>query len=198
MRQFILGAAMVLLALPAYAAPSNDAAYDKNTNPVADSNNNCVRTKWMEGADPCAIEPAPAPVPVAAPAPQPMPVVTLEQRTIYFAFDSAELSADAQSKLDNLATVVNNSLAIADVSIHGFTDQFGSTSYNEVLANQRANAVKNYLDQRTRLDTSVGDIRGLGKSSPAEGCGAIKKRDDKIACMAQERRVEIEFKAQVQ
>ncbi len=200
-KQLILGTALALLALPAYAGPAQDAAYDKNANPVGDTNGHCVRTKWMDAADPCAIAVAKPPVavyvPPPAPAPVPvMPVVTLEQRTIYFDFDSADLSSTATGKLDQLAGIINNSTAIADVSVHGFTDQFGSHSYNEVLANKRAAAVKTYLDQHSRLTTNVGDVRGLGKSTPAEGCAAIKKRDAKISCMAQERRVEVEFKAQ--
>jgi OOP family OmpA-OmpF porin len=201
MRHLFLGtcALFMLAASPSLAASAaNDAAYDKNVNPVADSRGNCVRTKWQDAGDPCAIPaPAPAPVPVAAPVPPPMPVVALEQRTIYFDFDSSELTPEANYKLDQLSIIINNSLAIADVRIHGYTDQFGTSSYNEVLANKRAAAVKAYLDGKSRLSSTVGDVRGLGKSSPAQGCESLKKRDEKISCMAQERRVEVEFKAQV-
>jgi OOP family OmpA-OmpF porin len=200
MRQFILGtcAITLLAASSAFAASADDAAYDKSAQPIGDSNGKCVRTKWQEASDPCALE---KPVPVAAPVvpvPVAMPVVTLEQRTIYFAFDSDKLTPEATAKLDQLGGIINSSTAIADVRIHGFTDQFGSSSYNETLANKRAAAVKNYLDGRSRLSTTVAEVLGLGKSTPAEGCGAIKKRADKISCMAQERRVEIEFKAQAQ
>ena len=203
MRHFLISACAVL-ALSAAATPAafadsaQDAAYDQRDQAIGDSRGNCVRTKWQEASDPCAIAPAPAPVvPVAAPAPQPVPVVALEQRTLYFDFDSAQLTSEAQAKLDNLSTIINQSLAIADVRIHGFTDQFGSSSYNEVLANKRASAVKSYLDQHSRLSSTVAEVKGLGKSNPAEGCGAMKKRAEKISCMAQERRVEIEFKTQV-
>ncbi len=194
-----ISAAALLLAVatPAFAAPAVDAAWDKREQPVIDTRGNCVRTKWMGGQDPCAPAAAVAvPVPVAAPAPAPIPEVALEQRTIYFDFDSAVLTGESQSKLDALGEVINSSTSIADVRIHGFTDQFGSSSYNEALANKRAAAVKSYLDGKSRLDSTVAEVKGLGKSSPAEGCEAIKKRADKIACMAKERRVEIEFKAQ--
>jgi outer membrane protein OmpA-like peptidoglycan-associated protein len=202
MRHFLLGTAAVLAiaaATPAFAGPAQDAAYDKHANPVGDSNGKCVRTKWQDAADPCAIAPAPKPIPVAAPAPAPapIPVVSLEQRTVYFAFDSAALTPEAMAKLDNLANIVNGSSAVSDVRIHGFTDQFGSGSYNLTLANKRATAVKSYLDSKSRLASTMAEVQGLGKSVPAEGCNAIKKRDEKISCMAQERRVEIELKAQV-
>lgn len=201
MRHFLVTACTLITlaaAAPvALAASAQDAAWDERAQPVSDSNGKCVRTKWVDASDPCA-PPAPAPAPVAAPAPAPMPVVTLEQRTLYFDFDSAALDAAATAKLDQLSQVINQSQAIADVRIHGYTDQFGSMSYNEALANQRAAAVKSYLDARSRLSSTVGDVRGLGKSMPAEGCGAVKARTDKIACMAAERRVEVEFKAQMQ
>ena len=201
MRHFLLSAcAIVAIAAsaPAAFAAAQDAAWDKRNQPVGDSHGNCVRTKWQDASDPCAVAPAPAPVPVAvAPAPI-VPVVALEQRTIYFDFDSSNLTGESSAKLDQLANIINSSAAIADVRIHGYTDQFGSSSYNETLANQRAAAVKTYLDERSRLASNVAEVRGLGKSSPAEGCNAIKKRAEKISCMAQERRVEIEFKAQVQ
>ncbi len=176
-------------------AQSQDAAYDKRNSFVADTNGKCVRTKWMEGEDPCNPAQPPAPVPVAAPAPA-MPVVSLEQRTIYFDFDSSALTAESTSKLDGLAQIINGSSAIADVRIHGFTDQFGTSDYNAKLASSRASAVKSYLDGKSRLSSTIGDIRGLGKSAPEAQCGAIKKRNEKIACMAKERRVEIEFKAE--
>lgn len=194
----ISAAALVLAATtPAFAAPAVDAAWDKRDQPVIDTRGNCVRTKWMGDQDPCQPQAAVAvPAPAPAPAPAPIPEVALEQRTIYFDFDSAVLTGESQSKLDALSEVINSSAAIADVRIHGFTDQFGSSSYNEALANKRAAAVKSYLDGKSRLDSTVAEVKGLGKSSPAEGCDSLSKRDEKIACMAKERRVEIEFKAQ--
>lgn len=200
MRTTILGTVSILalLAAPAFAAPAEDAAYDQRNQPVYDSTGKCVRTKWQDQADPCmpAMAVVPTPVPVAAPAPAPVPEVALEQRTIYFDFDSAVLTTEAKTKLDGLANIINGSTAIADVRIHGFTDQFGSNSYNEVLANKRAGSVKTYLDTKSRLSSTVAEVKGLGKSSPAAGCAELKARTEKIACMAKERRVEIEFKAQ--
>ncbi|MBA4274461.1 MAG: hypothetical protein C0436_02275 [Alphaproteobacteria bacterium] len=179
----------------AFAQSAQDAAYDKRNGFVADTNGNCVRTKWMGAEDPCNPAQAPAPVPVAAPAPA-MPMVSLEQRSIYFDFDSAALTAESVAKLDGLAQIINASSAIQDVRIHGFTDQFGTSDYNTKLAGSRAAAVKSYLDGKSRLSTTIGDIKGIGKSAPEAQCEAMKSRNEKIACMAKERRVEIEFKAQ--
>lgn len=201
MRTLVLGLAGViainLAATTSMAAQSEDAAYDSNSQPVYNSFGDCVRTKWQGDTDPCAREPKPVAkkfVPVPIPAPT-LPEVSLEERTVYFDFNSAKLTAEGKSKLDSLAQVINDSSSVADVRIHGFTDQFGTTGYNEALANKRAAAVKAYLDGKSRLRSTVAEVKGLGKSDPTEGCGELKDRAEKISCMAKERRVEIELKA---
>lgn len=198
MRRSILTATSLLVigfASTVYAAPAEDAAYDKNNGPVIDSRGNCVRTMWMDKSDPCA-----APVPAAKPVPRPVaraaaPVVSREARTLYFDFNKATLTTESTAKLDQLAQIINESTAINDVTIHGYTDQIGTASYNDALANKRVAAAKAYLDSKSRLKAE-GDIRGLGKSAPDAECAAIKKRAAKITCMAKERRVEIEFNSQ--
>ena len=203
MRKLLLVTASLvsLSAAPsAFAASADDAAYNKDSKPVYDSLGHCVRTKWQGVEDPCApiVPPAPKPMPVAQPAPAPIPVpkMTREQLTIYFDFNSAKLTAESTAKLDNISDIVNKSTAIKEVKIHGFTDQLGTASYNDALANKRAAEVKNYIDTRARLKTNDADIRGLGKSAPEASCVSVKKRAAKIDCMKTERRVEVEFVAQ--
>lgn len=197
---FALTTVLLLSATPVFAQTADDSAYDKTGGSVIDSRGNCVRTKWQGENDPCApaAQPAPTPAPVAqpAPTPAPMPVVTLEQRTVYFDFDSAALTSEGTAKLNQLVALIDNSKAVDGLVIHGYTDQFGADSYNSALAQRRAAAVKGYLDSHSKLDTSVGEVLGLGKASPTEGCAAEKNRKARIACMASERRVEIEIKAE--
>lgn len=187
--------AISLLAVAsAQAGPSKDAAYDERGGFVSDSWGKCVRTKWVENDDPCnPTPPPPPPAPVAAPPPPP-PVVSLEQRTVYFAFDSAELDEEAMNKLNILSQIINQSARIGDVQIIGYTDQIGSSDYNQKLSEHRVKSVEDYLDKRSRLDTQAADIRGLGEAPPEEQCENLKKRQEKIDCMRTERRVEIEFK----
>lgn len=199
MRSTLLAAASLLafsFAAPAFAGPAEDAAYDKNKGTVIDSRGDCVRTKFQDANDPCAPTPVPQHVVRAVPRPvAPAPVIAREARTVYFDFNKASLTAEGTAKLDQLAGIINDSQAITDVTIHGFTDQLGTTSYNDALANKRVAAVKTYLDSKSRLKAQ-GDIRGLGKSDPDAACTTVKKRAEKISCMAKERRVEIEFNAQ--
>jgi OOP family OmpA-OmpF porin len=189
-----LASLTLLTTSPVYASASQDAAIDKNKTRVIDTRGNCVRTQWQDANDPCA--PPPAPAPIARPAPTPpIPQVSREALTVYFDFNSAALTAEASGKLDRIAEIVNGSTAITGVLIHGFTDQLGTDGYNAALATKRVEAVKAYLDGKSRLTAQGGDIRGLGKSSPEAGCEELK-RDAKIVCMAKERRVEIEFNAE--
>ncbi|MFM9890595.1 MAG: OmpA family protein [Rickettsiales bacterium] len=203
MRTTLLATVSILslgLAVPSFAATSDDAAYDKGSHPIGDSAGHCVRTKWQGDTDPCAIAPAPAPKTIVQPRPAaalvPAPVMSREARTVYFEFNKATLTASATSKLDQLAAIINKATAITEVTIHGFTDQIGTDSYNEALAHKRAAAVKTYLDGHSRLKATEGDVRGLGKASPEEQCQSVKKRTARIECMSKERRVEVEFKAQ--
>ncbi len=189
---------ILLSASSVFAQSAEDSAYDKDGGSVIDSRGNCVRTKWMGENDPCAAD---APAPVAQPAPTPAPVpaalpeVSLEQRTIYFDFDSAALNTEATQKLDELIAIVGASKAVDSLTVHGYTDQLGDDGYNAALANRRVAAVRAYLDSHSKLDTSKGELRGIGKSAATEGCDG-KARSERIACMAQERRAEIEIKAQ--
>lgn len=183
----------------AFAAnAAEDAAYSKTERPIYNSAGACVRTKWTSVGDPCAPAITPPPVKPKAVVAAPVPVasVTKEQRTIYFDFNSAKLTADATTKLDQLANIINNSSEITAVRIHGFTDQIGTTSYNNALAQKRAGVVKAYLDSKSRLQSTQGDIRGLGKSAPDASCSTLTAREAKITCMQSERRVEVEFNAQ--
>jgi len=198
MRKFLLVTASLVsfnLASGAYAGPAEDAAYNKSNRPIVDTQGDCVRTKWMDDKDPCAPDAPPKPKPpvVVKPAPTPLANVTREQLTIYFDFNSSKLNSEATAKLDNISNIINKSSEITDVKIHGYTDQIGTNSYNDALANKRAGAVKGYLDGRSRLKSTQGDIRGLGKSETDGSCADIKKRTEKIACMAPQRRVEVEF-----
>lgn len=198
MRKTLLVTASVLsfsLVTSAFAAPAEDAAYNKSSRPIVDTKGDCVRTKWLDDKDPCSPDAPPKPKPpvVIKPAPTPLANVTREQLTIYFDFNSAKLTNEGTAKLDQIADIINKSSEITEVKIHGYTDQIGTNSYNDALANKRAAAVKTYLDSKSRLKSTQGDIRGLGKSETDGKCESIKKRTEKIACMAPQRRVEVEF-----
>lgn len=178
----------------AQASDSQKAARDIRDGIVRNTFGNCVRTKWDADLDPCA-PPAPPPPPVVqAPPPPPPPVVSLDQRTIYFDFDSAKLTSESIAKLDTLVDIIKSSNQIIQAGVIGYADEMGNEEYNMALSQKRADAVEQYISSRVAIDTRVLELRGLGESNPVTDCSAVKKRAAKIACLAQDRRVEVAFK----
>jgi outer membrane protein OmpA-like peptidoglycan-associated protein len=181
----VIVASGLLVSLNAFAGSSQDAAYDMNNKFVVDQNNQCVRTKWMSDNDICM---------------KAHIHVSKEERTIYFDFDSAKLKDSAKSKLISLANIINSSSKIKKVSLLGYTDQFGSDLYNMGLSEQRVGSVAKFLGPKIHVNISPEKVvmEGLGKAAPEAKCSDIKIRNDRIKCMADERRVEVLFKYELE
>ena len=87
-------------------------------------------------------------------------------RTVNFAFDSAELAADARKELDAVAESLNRpNVARLDIVINGHTDAVGSPEYNQKLSERRAQAVRQYLITQG-IDGKRLVARGYGKDQP--------------------------------
>ena len=85
----------------------------------------------------------------------------------HFAFDSAELTAEDKTQLDQLATVLSNpKLSFVAGEIDGYTDNVGKPEYNVSLSKRRADAVANYLKSK---GVHLGDrfaTKGFGEADP--------------------------------
>jgi peptidoglycan-associated lipoprotein len=94
-----------------------------------------------------AVAAAPVASPTLAPAVEP-PAVVADQRCsisrIHFAFDSAQLDADARAGLQGVAACLEQKRPAA-VVIEGHTDERGTTAYNLALGQRRADSVRGYL-----------------------------------------------------
>jgi outer membrane protein OmpA-like peptidoglycan-associated protein len=185
----IIAVSAAIFSFNAFAESSNESTYDANNKFVIDSNEKCVRTKWMAAGDPCM--PKMEPVAHAH--------ASKDARTVLFAFDSAELKESAKAKLTSLAEVINASSKITKVSLVGYTDQFGSDDYNLDLSKRRVDAVAKFLGPiiRVAVAPEVVSMEGAGKA-PTTGCMEIKARNERIECMAEQRRVEAVFKYEVE
>ncbi len=81
------------------------------------------------------------------------------------------------------------------ILVTGHTDRIGSQAYNLRLSNERAVAVKDYLVRTADIAASKVSTRGVNGAEPvttAAQCSSDLARAQLIACLAPDRRVEVE------
>ena len=117
-------------------------------------------------------------VAVVPPPPEPEPMLEPQAYTVLFDFDGAELTPDARAMLaDVVKAAKKDEYDVIDIS--GYTDLVGGESYNQVLSEQRANSVINFLvDSGIEAGKIVG--RGLGKADPVVPVEAPEMRNRRV------------------
>lgn len=111
-----------------------------------------------------------------------------------FAFDSADLTAEGRSRLDQVVgSLTAKQLENKQIEITGYTDRIGSETYNQTLSERRAQSVRDYLVSKG-LPADAISTQGLGASKPVVGCEG-ERGAQLIDCLAPNRRTEIEFSA---
>ncbi|MGC7559391.1 porin OmpA [Pasteurella sp. PK-2025] len=113
---------------------------------------------------------------------------------VTFAFNKANLKPEAQNVLDGIYGEIAQ-LKSASVGVVGYTDRLGSDAYNLKLSQRRADTVANYLVSKGVAPQAI-SATGMGEASPVTGnkCDAVKGRKALIACLADDRRVEVSVK----
>jgi outer membrane protein OmpA-like peptidoglycan-associated protein len=97
----------------------------------------------------------------SAPA-QPAPSANL---TVSFATGSADLTPDAMATLDQLGqALASPQLGSDHFKIAGHTDTVGDAGVNQTLSEQRAAAVKSYLESKFNISDARLQAVGLGES----------------------------------
>ncbi len=144
------------------------------------------------------VEPAPvaqpAVVAAAAPPPAPAPVV-LEKLTfdadMLFDFGKSSLRPAGRATLDDFAARIKG-IDPEAIKTVGHTDRIGSSAYNQVLSEERAESVKAYLVgigiAPQRVQTS-----GKGETDPVTQAGDCPggKSAKVISCLQPDRRVDV-------
>lgn len=88
---------------------------------------------------------------------------------INFGFDSAELTPEARSQLDELARAMKSEpLRTFAFEIGGHTDAAGSEVYNEWLSQQRADSVATYLSEEHGIEAERLQALGHGERQLAD------------------------------
>ena len=117
--------------------------------------------------------------------------ITLNENTVNFDFNSANLTSLAKTNLDKLVTVLKNN-PDTNINIYGHTDSIGSDAVNLRISSQRAAAVKNYF-VANGISASRMFTEGLGKTSPIASidtdAGRAKNRRVEFAITANEKMI---------
>jgi len=90
----------------------------------------------------------------------------LTDEKVKFGFAKNELSKDAKAALDEFATKIATDNQGVYVEIQGYTDNVGSKTYNEQLAEKRAEAVRLYLNQEHKFPLHRINVISYGEASP--------------------------------
>jgi OOP family OmpA-OmpF porin len=109
-----------------------------------------------------------------------------------FAFGQSTLQAAAVAELDVLVTKLKGA-KVQKIAVTGHTDRLGSAALNKALAQKRAAAVRKYLISKG-IDKSLIQAVGMGSAQPktaATACTGTSANPQLIACLAADRRVEI-------
>lgn len=178
-------AALQATAASAETADLRQAVHNNYGNLVLNSFSNCVRSNFVALSDACAEE-------ILA-TPQRHIDIAQEERTVYFDFNKASISPEAAAKLDSLATRLNADTQVSHASIHGYADRIGTRAYNDQLSKRRAENVRKYLTSRGFIKGQVAETRWMGESVPVTNCPDSLSREELIACLAKDRRVEVEI-----
>lgn len=106
-------------------------------------------------------------------------VMVLPDSTFKFDFDSAQLRPQNREVLSRIAGILLASKGFG-LSVFGYTDDIGTSDYNQKLSERRAEAVRDYL-VKAGIDASSVDARGFGKTNPrvngqTEQARAINRR----------------------
>ncbi len=92
--------------------------------------------------------------------------ILVEMYAVRFSHNSYQLNIDAYEHLNTVAVILRNNPSYT-IKLQGYTDDLGTVTYNKQLAEQRANAVAEYLYSRG-INKSRIQIEANGKENPLD------------------------------
>jgi OOP family OmpA-OmpF porin len=92
-------------------------------------------------------------------------IVGVETEDVQFEFDEVEVPLDSQDNLKNVADFLQNNPDTYAV-LAGFTDNTGPEEYNLRLSRMRAQNVKNFILEQSRIDPDRVILFWYGPANP--------------------------------
>lgn len=110
---------------------------------------------------------------------------------VMFAFNSANLTSDARSQLNNIYQYMTE-VKPETVKVAGYADRIGTEKENEQLSLERAENVAHYLVNKG-VEKNMVSVEHYGAKNPVTGtqCDGIKNHTKLVDCLAPDRRAEI-------
>ncbi|WP_439328417.1 porin OmpA [Lonepinella sp. BR2357] len=117
---------------------------------------------------------------------------------VTFAFGKSTLKPEASATLDGIYGEIAQ-VANPAVQVNGYADRIGKDASNLKLSQRRAETVANYLVSKG-VDAGSVTATGYGEANPVTGntCDAVKGRKALIACLAPDRRVDVQVQGNKQ
>jgi len=122
--------------------------------------------------------------------------ITLASKAL-FDFDKAVLKPEGKAAIDSeIISKLSGVQRLELVLVTGHTDRIGTQAYNQKLSERRADAVRDYLVSKGIARDKI-ETLGMGKTQPVPGvtCNMTAMKE-LIACLAPNRRVEVEVKGE--
>jgi OOP family OmpA-OmpF porin len=123
--------------------------------------------------------------------------ITLASKAL-FDFDKAVLKPEGMKAIDTeIIDKLKGVQKLELVLVTGHTDRIGTQAYNQKLSERRADAVRNYLVSKGVPKDKI-ETLGMGKTQPVPGVKCeMTAMKELIACLAPNRRVEVEVKGEI-
>ena len=175
MKKLLAVAAVGVVAFAASAMAhyeGQDNVIDERGQQIFDNRGNCVYTNWDDATGQCGIR--------------------KELLVVYFDFNRSGIRGSERQELNELVARLKEFNHVSGVSIVGTADRVGGDDYNVRLSQKRANNVKNYLSARG-VNVRGATVEALGESAPVTECGSDLRHSELVACLQEDRRVEVKL-----
>jgi outer membrane protein OmpA-like peptidoglycan-associated protein len=144
------------------------------------------------GAQAAAVAQAPAPAAFAVQAGAPSTLILGGDALFKTGKSSVkDLTPEGRAKLDELVAKIKAFGAIDSIKVTGHADKMGKPAANQKLSLARAKSIASYLKSKGVKAASF-TTAGMGDTKPVVDCDMNQAKDALKACLAPNRRVEVE------